>query len=227
MPRSFPVALIFLLAASQAHAGCESAQSLRAKVRDCEGNLAYAAAGKTCLDDYDAAVGAAQVGIAKSLSAMLTADKQSAAMANAKKGYETAIATLAKLAEEGRRLGRQVEGYKTEIVFPEDFGASGAAGLGADTFLGNQACYRETRKLILSYAELLGLHAKELDLTRQIAAELGAKAFKGESRLKPEDVLPLLTSRTQGVSSPAGKPAQQNQSDITGTKKSDKAAPSH
>jgi hypothetical protein len=226
MPRSLQIALI-LLWAGAAYAGCDSAQSLRAKVRDCEGNLAYASAGKSCLDAYDASVAAAQVGVAKALSGMLTADKQSATMANAKKGYDTAIFTLKKLADEGRQLGRQVEAYKAEIVFPDDFGAGGAAGLSSDTFLGNQACYRDTRKLILSYAELLGLHAKELDLTRQLAAELAAKAFKGESKLKPEEVLPLLTSRGQGAGAPAAKPVQQNQSDITGTNKSDKAAPTH
>lgn len=230
--------MVFLLLAPPAFAAdvplsCESAASLRAKVKDCEGNLAYATAGKSCLDAFDAAVAGARASVAKALGAVVSADKQSQSMDNAKKGYQTAVATLGSLSEQGRRLGRQVESYKQEIVFPDDFGAAGEAGLSASIFLDNQKCYSATRKLVDSYAELLGLHAKELDLTKQIADALASRAFKGESNLKPGDILPLLSAPPAAGEAKAGRAKTRKagssgagKSDITGTEKKDDNLPS-
>ena len=206
---------------------CEGPDSLRAKVRDCEGNLAYARAGKACLDAYDRSVLQAREALAKALGDVLEADKQSQAMSSAKKGYDSAIRELGALVDAGRRLGQEALVYKKELVFPEDFGAAGAAGLPAEIFLENQNCYAATRKLVETYAEILSLHAKELELTRQVAAALAAKAFRGEGKLKREDVLPLLTQAQPGeatggsLKKPAAGKKGKGQSDITGTKKGD------
>jgi hypothetical protein len=224
MPRSFQNALILLalLAAPArgAELACESLASLRAKVRDCEGNLAYATAGKACLDAFDAEVARSRASVAEALGAVISADGQSRSMGSAKKGYETALAALTALEARGRRLGAEVAAYKKEIVFPDDFGPAGEAGLSAPVFLDGQKCYSATRKLVESYAELLGLHAKELGLTRRIAAGLAGRAFRGEKGLRPEDVLPLL-SGPKGKGAPAAPKGKSRQapSDITGTEK--------
>jgi hypothetical protein len=177
---------------------------------------------------FDAAVSESQTAVAAALGSVVVAGAQSGTMAGARKSYDSAIASLKALVTEGHALELVVQGYKTELVFPDDFGAAGQAGLSSSTFLEQQPCYRDSRNLVITYAEILGLHSKELALTAKIAQGLAAKALKGEGHLKPEDILPLLRSNpAQGAGTPAGKPVQQNQSDITGTNKSDKAAPTH
>ena len=224
MPR-FVQGLIILLLCVEARAAvtCPPASSLRARVQGCEDNLAYAKAGKACLDSYEKEIEAEKGRVAKALSG-LGGGAQGASLDSAKKGYEAALKKLKALAERGAALSKQVADFKNEVVLPEDFGSATAAGLPAETFLEGQSCYSETQKLIRQYSEIIALDAKQLALTGGIAAELAKKALRGEGALDTKDLLPLLEppkSGARGKGAPeAGASKQKNgKSDITGTEK--------
>jgi hypothetical protein len=211
--------------ASAATLDCDQRQALRSLVKNCEGNVLYAEAGKKCLASYEAAIASAQEAVAKALRAVISAHQQAAGMENAKKGYETAVASLRALVQQGTRAQAQVGDHRNEVVLPEDFGSATAAGLPAEVFLEGQSCYSETQKLIQQYSELIGLSAKQLELTAKIAEELAQRAFRGESGLKGEDILPLLApsrSSAGAVGKKGGPKASSGKSDITGTEKTKK-----
>jgi len=233
MPRFFQrlsfclLALLFGSAAEAAAPSCDKSAQLRSLVKDCEDNIVYARAGKACLESYDAAILAARARVAESLKAVVNAEQQSAGLENAKKGYTQAIAALKELVKQGLKFEKEVASYKNEVVLPEDFGSATEAGLPAEEFLRHQSCYSETQKLIQQHARNIALTARQLELTAQISEELARKAFRGESGLKNQDILPLLQpgKAATGAGTGAGKnppEAKSGKSDITGTKKTDK-----
>ena len=175
----------------------------------------------------DAAVAAAQGKMAEQLSVFVGSDRQAQSLENAKSGYKMSKDRLQALARLGYQLEKEVFAYKNEIVFPDDFGSAGAAGLRAEIFLEGQHCYQDTQKLVASFAELLGLHAKELELTAKISEGFAQKAFRGEQNLRPEDLLVLQKANSSpakgsGKNSPSKGESKKNDSDITGTDKKKK-----
>lgn len=222
MPRQLQVIALFLFApAALGAVECASPRDLRRSVQSCGDNGAYSDAARLCEEGYEAEVKKSQDALTASLVEVARADKQSQSMSNARASYDRAIASLRALVKLGEGLQGRITAYKEEVVFPDDFGAIAGSGFSAKTFLDNNPCYKNTQSLLDVYAALTGSRAKELELTAQIAENLAGKAFRGELKLKPEEIQPMLRSRpTKGdAAAPKSSAHPQSPSDITGTKK--------
>ncbi len=218
--------LLTLPAGARAGITCDKREALRAQVKSCEDNMIYANAGKICLQRYEMAIAAARTKVASTLQAVASSDQQSKGLENAKKGYSLAIGSLRELVKQGKIFEKEIAEYKNEVVLPDDFGSATEAGLPAEEFLRHQPCYTDTQKLLKQHAKNIGLTAKELELTAEIAEELSKKAFQGEASLKNKDLLPLLDpskkSKAGADNAAAGNKPKQGASDITGTDKEKK-----
>jgi len=220
--------IVFGLMAGDAIAGvpavtCPNVKEVRKLVKSCGDNSDYSDAARRCLDRYDAAIKKAQAALKVALEKVSSADRQSQSMEHAKAGYQEAIATLKALVASGKALQADVASYKNEVVLPEDFDGIGDTGFDPQVFLDNNSCYKDTQDLIASYSELIGLHAKELEISAKIAEALAAQTFHSETDLKAGAAAPKAAA-TKGVgAAPSnGKPAENGKSDITGTEKKKK-----
>ena len=232
--------LLLLLLPSPAPAAatyCESIQTIRAKVNYCDENTAYVAPAQACRDKFKAAVKAKEAELRKILDADLKRSKggaQDTDFADVVKALGDTEKVLDGLIQQGQQLFAEIDAYQEDFVLPvypgyEDDFKKDIHDPKVQREFRSSECYGEAMDDIdIVKAEAIKI-LDDLGNTKEVAKKLrglsqgkqgnlGGQGGKAADGVKGES----------GRAAPAGAPAKNGASDITGTeesKRKEQAAP--
>jgi len=217
--------LVFLSASSPAEGKsyCKDLAQIRASVKGCEDNPAYAVAALDCLEQLEAEIKEKQ----KQLSSLFSVREQSlkgeqkSSLSASKENYAASVASLALLIGKTKGIVSEVRSYAPEMAFPEDAAVPEVTGLGTEEYLKTESCYADNMEVLNFIVGDLLEHLDDLEATRELASANHSKASEGEADLVSDESLnQKIVGKEKRIDSlPKAKPGKSPAptSDITGT----------